>query len=212
MADDGGWLKRGSVESSEIRTYYDDFAETYDAQLSDWSYRAPEEVAHLLKQHCALDGAVFDAGCGTGLTGRALRAAGFSGAVDGADLSPRSVERAARRGIYRDVAVMNFQKLPLPVEENSYDAAICVGVLTYVPNAEGFLRDLARLVRPDGTIVFTHRDDLFASQDYAEMLKRLEAEGLWTRLAVSEPRDYLPDNPDFADDIRVIVCAFRVAG
>ncbi|MDZ7829733.1 MAG: class I SAM-dependent methyltransferase [Halofilum sp. (in: g-proteobacteria)] len=40
---------------------------------------------------------MLDAGCGTGLSGRALSAAGFR-TIDGMDVSQRSLEIAARLG------------------------------------------------------------------------------------------------------------------
>ena len=214
MADGNrdSWLRRGSVESAEVGAYYDDLAEVYDAQLEAWDYRAPAEAAELLRQHVAAERAVFDAGCGTGLTGAALRSAGFSGPVDGADLSPRSVALAEQRGVYRSVRILDFQELPLPVDENTYDASICIGVLTYILNAEAFLRELCRLTRPGGVIVFSHRDDLFRTQDFGAMIDRLAEGNVWSQLALTEPQAYLPENPDFGEDIRVIFGACRVEG
>lgn len=209
---DDHWLKRGSQEAGEIQAYYDDLADEYDAQLEAWNYRAPAEAARMLQPLAAPQAAVFDAGCGTGLTGAALRAAGFSGPIDGGDLSPRSVELARARGIYRSVRVMNFQELPLDVAENSYDAAICIGVMTYIPDAEAFLRDLCRITREGGIVVFSHRDDLFRAQGFGALLDRIAGDGLWSKISLSEPRAYLPDNPDFAEDIRVVFGACRVTG
>ncbi|HET7411581.1 MAG TPA: class I SAM-dependent methyltransferase [Pararhizobium sp.] len=211
-SDKHEWLKRGSVESGEVRAYYDDLAASYDRQLDDWHYRAPDEAAAMLKACTPPDASIFDAGCGTGLTGAALKAAGFTGPIDGGDLSSKSVALAKARGVYRSVSVMNFQEMPLPVAEKAYDAAICVGVLTYIPDAGRLMRDFCRLVKPGGAVLFTHREDLFRSQDYEPMLAGLEAEGLWTRLTVTEPQPYLPCNPDFAEEIGVVFGLFRVGG
>lgn len=205
------WLKRGSVESAEVRAYYDDLAESYDRQLDDWRYRAPDEAAAMLKACVAPDASIFDAGCGTGLMGAALRAAGFTGPIDGGDLSPKSIALAKARCVYRSLSVMNFQEQPLPAAEKAYDAAVCIGVLTYIPDAGKLMRDFCRLAKPGGAVLFTHREDLFRSRDYEAMLTGLEREGLWSRLAVTEPRPYLPCNPDFAEEIGVIFGLFRVS-
>jgi len=44
------------------------------------------------------------------------------------------------------------------------------------------------------------------------MLRALEKEGIWTRIELTEPRPYLPGNPDFADEIGVVYGLFRVNG
>lgn len=206
------WLKRGSVESGDVRKYYDELAETYDKTLGEWNYRAPDAAAAMLKGELDLGGTIFDAGCGTGLTGVALRNAGFVGPIDGGDLSSDSVARARARGVYRSVEEMDFQSLPLPVADESHDATICIGVLTYIADAARLMRDFCRLTKTAGFVLFSHREDLFREQDFEAMLRVLEKEGIWTRIELTEPRPYLPGNPDFADEIGVVYGLFRVNG
>lgn len=85
-------------DSDAVTRYYDDWADDYDATLSQWSHEAPEQVARRLREVLAPDARVLDAGCGTGLSGRALAAAGFR-MIDGMDVSRRSLEIAARTGV-----------------------------------------------------------------------------------------------------------------
>ena len=72
--------------------------------------------------------------------GIGLRAAGFVGPIDGIDLSSVSLKRAERHGIYRSLTAVDLQALPLPIPDDAYDALMCVGVLTYIPDGEGVLR------------------------------------------------------------------------
>ena len=72
------------------------------------------------------------------------------------------------------------------------------------------LREFCRVARPGGVVLFTHRSD-FWSGDFTASLDRLEEEGLWRTLEVTEPQPYLPGHPDFADTIKVIYGVFRVA-
>jgi predicted TPR repeat methyltransferase len=90
-AGDHDWLKQGSTSSGEVRKIYDDWAASYDKTLERWDYRAPAQAAELLRAAIPAGSVLLDAGCGTGLTGLALRAAGFVGPIDGVDLSPASL-------------------------------------------------------------------------------------------------------------------------
>ena len=55
-----------------------------------------------------------DAGCGTGLSGKALLAAGFI-TIDGIDVSRRSLEVASMTDAYRTLRAIDLQRLPLPI-------------------------------------------------------------------------------------------------
>lgn len=207
--NDHNWLRQGSTSSADVAKSYDDWADTYNETLADWDYRAPGDAARLLQRTTASDAAILDAGCGTGLTGAALRAAGFTGAIDGLDLSPASLEEAEKRGAYRNLQQANFQELPLSLSADAYDALICVGVLTYVPDSDAILAEFARLVRPGGTILITQRNDLFAERGFADTLQSMVDAGLISDLMVTEPQPYLPANPDFGDEIKVIYATMK---
>ena len=125
--DDHSWLKSGSTSSADVKRAYDDWADSYDETLESWDYRAPRQAAAYLRDDVASDAVILDAGCGTGLTGLALREAGFDGPIDGIDLSAESLNEAEKRGIYRNLTAVDLQSTPLPVPADRYDALICIG-------------------------------------------------------------------------------------
>ena len=98
-ADDHAWLRQGSTSSTDVEKSYDGWAPTYNKTLADWGYRAPEEAARILRSSIAKNSVILDAGCGTGLTGAALRGAGFKGPIDGLDISTESLETAKNPGV-----------------------------------------------------------------------------------------------------------------
>ncbi|MCM2560747.1 methyltransferase domain-containing protein [Lutimaribacter sp. EGI FJ00015] len=203
-------LREGSTDAQAVQAYYDDWAENYDSTLSDWNYRAPQDACDLLVPHLPEGARILDVGCGTGLMGDALRARGDY-VLDGVDISGRSLAVAVQRGSYAELVQHDLQQLPLPFGDDAVDAAVSVGVLTYVDAAEPLMRDLCRIVCGGGAIAFTQRDDLWATRRFPDMLKRLEDEGLWQVAHVSEPRAYLPGNDDFGDEIKVIHTLCKVA-
>jgi len=201
---DHGWLKQGSTSSDDVKQSYDSWATTYDSDLAAWDYRAPAQVAGMLRDAIPVTAEILDAGCGTGLAGRALRDAGFTGPIDGMDLSPPSLEQADQLGVYRSVRQVNLQDVPLPLPDESYDAVICVGVLTYVPDSEAVLREFARIVRQGRTVLLTQRDDVFRERDFGATISALVDEGVFSDATVTEPKPYLPNNPDFGSETLVI--------
>jgi len=192
-----------SRRSDDVAEYYDDWAEDYDGTLARWQYQAPERAAALLRSALDPGSVILDAGCGTGLTGKALARAGFD-TVDGIDVSRRSLEQAAESGVYRSLEYVDMQKPPLPFDNDSYDGLMCVGVLTYLPDSAGILGEFCRVVRPGGAMVLTQRSDILEERDFPGVLKDLESRGLMREAHVSEPQPYLPENEEFGD--RILVC------
>ena len=201
-ASDDGWLVSGSAEPSQVGAYYDAWAERYDADLDDWTYRAPQIVADLLLEQAPGAESVLDAGCGTGLVGRALRAAGFSGEIHGVDLSEASLAIARESGWYTSLATANLQE-SLVFDDDSFDALACVGVMTYVPDVEACWREFCRVVRPGGVVAITQRQDIWESRRCRAVVEHLQSESLWQPIWISDAEPYLPDHEDFADRIGV---------
>jgi len=97
--DDKDLWTRHSVD--ETKQIYAGWAETYDADVTAWGYATPARIAMALRQSGANpDKPLLDYGCGTGLSGLALKAAGFA-QIDGTDISPEMLEKARARGIYQ---------------------------------------------------------------------------------------------------------------
>jgi predicted TPR repeat methyltransferase len=190
-----------STNTPEIMELYDAFAPTYDdTLLSKWGYEAPATAAELLARHVPMASTVLDAGCGTGLTGDELRRVGFD-TVHGIDISLPSLTVAARKGAYRSVVRADLLK-PLPFPNDTFNAALCVGVLSYISGDELF-RELCRVTRQGGVVLLSHRTDLIEARSFGDVLRKLEEDGLWSLLFQSAPLPYLPGHPDFGDRIRV---------
>ena len=206
--NDHSWLTKLSTDSQETAAYYDAWAIDYDQTLAQWNYQSPTIVASMLKQEVPPDDHVLDAGCGTGLSGKALHAAGFR-RLTGIDISQASLDVAAQAGVYERLLQVNLQQVPLPLETNEFAAVQCVGVLTYVPDTAAILREFCRVAQPGGLVAFTQREDLFNERNVAGVMQTLADEGLWTPVSVSDPQAYLPGNADYADAVKVIYCLCR---
>jgi predicted TPR repeat methyltransferase len=188
----GDWLHQGTSDPGEVAQRYDAWADSYDHDLTDWSYQAPGVVAETVLTRQPAADSVLDVGCGTGLVGRALRAGGFGGHLRGLDISAASLDKARESGAYDLVEQTDLQQR-LPVDDDSVDAVVCVGVMTYLPDVEGVWREFARVARPGGLVVATQREDLWGERECQAVLDRLEGEGVWSPLDVTGPAPYLPE-------------------
>jgi len=187
----GDWLQQDPSDPHAVAGRYDEWAQSYDDDLASWSYQAPMVVAETVVTRQPAAAAVLDVGCGTGLVGRALRGRGFAGRVLGLDISQASLEVAQQSGAYDWLEQADLQRR-LPLADDSVDAVVCVGVMTYLPDVEAVWRELARVARPGGIVVATQREDLWDTRACQAVVDRLQDESVWTALDVTGPAPYLP--------------------
>ena len=204
------WLYGGGTDAAQIAARYDEWAAGYDSDIRSWSYTAPEVVAEIVAERVDESESVLDAGCGTGLVGVALREVGMQGDIVGIDVSAVSLDIAAETGAYTSVEVGDLQQ-PLAFADDRFDALVCVGVMTYVPDVEGAWREFARVVGPGGVVVVTQREDLWDDRQCAAVIDALTAEGVWTA-EVAGPAPYLPGNTEGMGDVGVYYVTAVVEG
>jgi predicted TPR repeat methyltransferase len=188
----GDWLHQGTSDVREVADRYDEWAQSYDDDLTSWSYQAPAVVAETVVTRQPVADSVLDVGCGTGLVGRALRARGFAGKLSGLDISHASLDLARQSGAYDSLEQADLQQ-QLDVEDDSVDAVVCVGVMTYLPDVEAVWREFARVARSGGLVVATQREDLWPARECQAVVDRLQDEGVWTPIGITGPAPYLPD-------------------
>lgn len=98
---------------------------------------------------------VLDLGCGPGFyCAELLDEVGPEGSILGLDSSPQMLALAARRCAGHDnVEFAEAEATDLPVEDASFDAALCVQVLEYLPDVSPAIAQLHRALRPGGRVV-----------------------------------------------------------
>lgn len=199
------------------KTLYDEWASSYDAALESWGYQIPKRIAEELSSRgCNNLSRILDLGCGTGLSGAALRAAdlGTTGGVVGTDISQTSLDLAMAKGLYSSVVYANLDEA-LPFGTESFDAVGCAGVLSYVERPDVLFPELARVLRPGGVFVTSHRSS-FWDEDVRgcrTAATALDAEGAWSIEAVGEPEPYMPKNPDPKESAKSVrLLCFRRSG
>lgn len=166
---------------SDDHTHVQEF---FGARAADWDSRFPDDgpayAAAVAELGLRAGDRVLDAGCGTGRALPPLRAAvGRSGVVVGADLTPAMLEAAVRAGRGRDGRLLIADVAALPLRSESLDAVFAAGLIAHLPQPAENLRELARVVRPGGTLALFHpigRAALAARQGRQIMPDDLRAE------------------------------------
>ncbi|KAF6000337.1 class I SAM-dependent methyltransferase [Streptomyces mirabilis] len=143
---------------SDDHTHVQEF---FTARAADWDARFPDDgpaYAAAVGELGLREGdRVLDAGCGTGRALPPLRAAvGPSGVVVAADLTPAMLAAAVRAGRHRDGQLLLADVTALPLRTESLDAVLGAGLIAHLPNPAENLRELARVVRPGGTLALFH--------------------------------------------------------
>ncbi|MFN2204145.1 MAG: class I SAM-dependent DNA methyltransferase [Caldilineaceae bacterium] len=204
------WGKEFSTNSETVERDYDKLAQTgdYEKTFCDWGYVGPETAAAIARNYIPLSSSIMDAACGSGLTGIALRNLGYTD-IHGMDISSSLLKLAEHTGAYSSLRKVDMQETPLPIDDNKYDAVTFIGALTYFETNE-VLKQLCRIVRPKGYVVFSQRDDIMRDQNYEKQLRELEEMGLWRRIFGTEPMPYLPNHPEYGTEIRVQYFVYEV--
>jgi len=139
--------------AAEWRDVYED--ETLDGTI----YRdRMAAAAAWVDQEPALPGArALDIGSGAGLMTTALARRGYG--VDAIDTSSAMVDltiaRAAEEGLGRSVSAQVADIHDLPFAEGSFDLLVALGVLPWIDDSAGALREVARVLRPGGRTILS---------------------------------------------------------
>jgi 2-polyprenyl-3-methyl-5-hydroxy-6-metoxy-1,4-benzoquinol methylase len=93
---------------------------------------------------------VLDAACGTGYGSQILSEAGAA-SLTGADISAEAVE-VARVRLGSAAEVVNADLGELPMDDDSFDVAVCLETIEHVSSGERAVAELRRVLRPDGVL------------------------------------------------------------
>ncbi len=193
MSDKPGLDNAYELETAEqTLAHYRAWAQTYDREVGEENgYAQPARTAEALARHVTpSQTAVLDAGCGSGLSGLALVAAGF-GPVDGCDFSPEMLELARAKGIYRELWEADLNQPLRTIADGAYDAVTAVGVFSFGHVAPEACRQLLRVTKPGGWLVIALNEKYWDKGDLAAELDRLETGGR-IEVVSREYGDHLP--------------------
>lgn len=192
MAEKEGFLDKayGLGGPEETRALYRDWAASYDAELRAAGYASPARVAAAMAT-AVMDKAapLLDLGCGTGLSGAALRDEGFS-AVDGTDFSEEMLAVAAAKGLYRRLIPGDLNR-PIPAAPGDYANMVAVGVFSPGHAPPEMIEAVVDLLPAGGCFGFTLNDHALEDGVYEARVFALRDRGT-AEIACADYGEHLP--------------------
>lgn len=176
-------------QGEQLKSVYSQWADQYDHDNDHklGTVSQPMTVEMLSRHLTNTNAAIMDVGCGTGLVGHHLAAAGFT-TYDGTDISADMMQHARIRG-YRNLLEL-VPNTPLPVSDGAYDATLCVGVFTHGHLGPEGIDELVRITKPGGLVCFTVNEGVWESGDFPGRMDELTNAGKW-QILECEKRDYM---------------------
>ncbi|MGI9389248.1 MAG: class I SAM-dependent DNA methyltransferase [Boseongicola sp.] len=171
MSDDdntpsGLWTPRTVEETQKL---YAEWADRYDTDVAEWGYATPARIALALRRCGAnVSKPVLDFGCGTGLSGMALKTVGFD-MIDGTDISPEMLEQAEARGVYRQVWKGEPATLG-HIKRGDYSIISATGVVSLGAAPPETLDMLVDAIGPGGLLAFSYNEATLADRAYTDQL------------------------------------------
>ena len=152
---EGGRSKAVAVPELDVDDGYAAWAPVYD-EMPNALIRAEQPLVDQALAEVRA-GRALDAACGIGRHAARLVASGHR--TVGVDRSAAMLAIARRKVPQADFRIGDLTRLPL--EDGSVDVAVCALALTHLPDPEPAIAELARVVRPDGTIVLADAHPAF---------------------------------------------------
>ena len=173
------------------RDFYDTWANSYDSVVSENGYATPARCAAALAERIGdKSGPILDIGCGTGISGTALKAVGFP-TLDGCDFSAEMLAQAKDKNVYRDLFNTNLEE-PFPFKPGTYAHLAAIGVLNPGHAPASTLDDVLMLLDSGGLFVFSLNDHALEDKSYEARINEHVDCGN-ARLLFREYGDHLPE-------------------
>ena len=190
--------------TEEVMRYYDEWGTNnkYDQDMIDWDYTGPKETVEIFKNHAKnKEIKIYDAGCGTGLVGVELKKYGYTN-FDGVDLSQKLLDLVPT-GLYKNLSKADLNK-SLNVNDNEYDAVLCVGTFTFGHVKPPALDEFIRITKNKGLLCFTINEGIYEEYGFDKKIKELTEKNLWKK------KEFFKSNYIFSKDVNAWLGLYEV--
>jgi len=168
--------------TNEVMEFYDEWGnkDKYNKDMVDWDYTGPKETVNTFRKYTEnKDILIFDAGCGTGLVGKELKKFGYNN-FHGADLSQTLLDLIPKN-LYKKLNRIDLNQ-SIKVDDNFYDAVMCVGTFTYAHVKPNALDEFVRIIKNKGLICFTINEGIYQEYGFDKKIEELEVKNKWKKI------------------------------
>lgn len=180
-----------SVE--DTRKMYDRWSEVYNQDLLSGDYQQPLRCASALqKVRSDRHIKILDVGCGTGLSGIALKDAGYHH-IDGCDLSEGMLQKATELELYKRLFACDLNQPPVDALDAQYDAITAVGVFSFGHINPDAVDELLRILKNCGYLIIGLNDHYYEEGKLVAKLEAMENDGA-LKILKQEHGEHIPAN------------------
>jgi SAM-dependent methyltransferase len=191
------WIEKvyHATDRDTLRTHYDDWSATYDADLQHVGYLHLPVIAGMVARHVQdYSASILDAGVGTGGLGEVLAILGYRGLV-GLDMSEGMLAVARARKCYADLK-QGVLGEALDFADGQFDAIVSSGTFTQGHAPATAFDELARILKPGGVLIFTVSTVVWEPEGFAAKIGSLMGAGVLAELEISVPYRPMPHSPN----------------
>ena len=143
---------------------YKMWAPYYDKELTDNQYVTPFRCAQILNDLIYdKEVKILDVGCGTGLSGNALRKFGFY-QIDGLDFSKEMLKIASKKKIYN--SLLNLDLKNLSKLNKRYKVIIASGVISPDHANPNIIKSAYSILDKKGLLIFSLNDHALRNDEF----------------------------------------------
>ena len=143
-------------------THFDQFAATYDEQAAVHNWIVPDVIFGLQYEYLPPRAHILDIGCGTGLSSRLYKKAGYH--VSGVDGSIEMLKKAQEKNIISEFHLLDLasisQRKKFPLRDAQFDGAHSCGCFYFLKDLKSIHHEIYRILKTGGTFAYDveHRE------------------------------------------------------
>ncbi|BCZ97825.1 TPA: class I SAM-dependent methyltransferase [Legionella pneumophila] len=147
---------------SSVKKVYNIYSSFYDVLFGSIFHQGRSLCTNKVNKNAGLNASVLELGVGTGLSLPFYRP---DLNITGIDISEKMLEKAEKRIVKKkltthiDLKIMDAANLEFP--DNHFDFVVAMYVASVVPDIDAFLKEISRVCKPSGEIIFVNH---FASE------------------------------------------------